>query len=117
MWCAGCRSELISTSSSHWWTNFRVGTENGILDWYTVLTGVIALVTLTVHGSLYIAVKTEDDLNGRARKVAQWLWPVQLLLTVAGLIATVGIRPESWKITSITRLGLRFRCWCLERSQ
>jgi cytochrome d ubiquinol oxidase subunit II len=32
-------------------------------------------------------------LNGRARKVAQWLCPVQLLLTVAGLIATVAIRP------------------------
>ena len=28
------------------WTNFRVGTHPGILDWYTVLTGVIALVTL-----------------------------------------------------------------------
>jgi len=75
------------------WTNFRVGTDNGILDWYTVLTGVIALVTLTTHGSLYVAVKTEDELNGRARRLAQWLWPVQLLLTVAGLIATVAIRP------------------------
>ncbi|HEX6823790.1 MAG TPA: cytochrome d ubiquinol oxidase subunit II [Candidatus Sulfotelmatobacter sp.] len=75
------------------WTNFRVGTENGILDWYTVLTGVIALVTLTAHGSLYVAVKTEDDLNARARKVAQGLWPVQLLLTVTGLIATAAIRP------------------------
>src|SRR5689334_17373835 len=75
------------------WTNFRVGTNNGILDWYTVLTGVIALVTLTVHGALYVAAKTEDELNGRARRVAQWLWPVQLLLTVAGLIATVAIRP------------------------
>ena len=40
---------------------------NGILDWYTVLTGVIALVTLTAHGSLYVAVKTEGDLNRRAR--------------------------------------------------
>lgn len=75
------------------WTNFRVGTENGILDWYTVLTGIIALVTLTVHGSLYIAVKTEDDLNQRARRIAQWSWPVQLLLTVIGLVATVSIRP------------------------
>ena len=75
------------------WTNFRVGTNNGILDWYTVLTGVIALVTLTAHGSLYVAVKTEDELNRRARAVAKWLWPVQLLLTVVGLIATVGIRP------------------------
>ena len=75
------------------WTNFRVGSNNGILDWYTVLTGVIALVTLTAHGSLYIAVKTEDDLNRRARTTALWAWPVQLLLTVVGLIATVSIRP------------------------
>lgn len=75
------------------WTNFRVGQNNGILDWYTILTGVIALVTLTAHGSLYIAVKTEGDLNRRARLVAQWAWPLQLLLTVAGLIATVSIRP------------------------
>ena len=80
------------------WTNFRVnqgtvGTNNGILDWYTVLTGVIALVTLTVHGSLYITVKTEGDLNRRARAVALWAWPVQLLVTVVGLVATVSIRP------------------------
>ncbi|HEX4782929.1 MAG TPA: cytochrome d ubiquinol oxidase subunit II [Candidatus Sulfotelmatobacter sp.] len=75
------------------WTNFRVGQNNGILDWYTVLTGVIALVTLTAHGALYIAVKTEGDLNRRARLTAQWAWPVQLLLTVVGLVATVSIRP------------------------
>lgn len=75
------------------WTNFRVGRDNGILDWYTVLTGVIALVTLTTHGSLYVATKTEDDLNTRARKTALWIWPVQLLLTVLGLVATVSIRP------------------------
>jgi cytochrome d ubiquinol oxidase subunit II len=75
------------------WTNFRVGTNNGILDWYTVLTGVIALVTLTAHGSLYVATKTEADLNRRARAVAQWAWPFQLLLTIVGLIATVSIRP------------------------
>jgi cytochrome d ubiquinol oxidase subunit II len=80
------------------WTNFRVnrtiaGTNNGILDWYTVLTGVIALVTLTAHGALYIIVKTENDLNRRSRGVAFWAWPLQVLLTVVGLIATVSIRP------------------------
>jgi len=75
------------------WTNFRVGTNNGILDWYTVLTGVIALVTLTAHGSLYVAVKTEDALNERSRTVAKRIWPLQLLLTVVGLVATVSIRP------------------------
>lgn len=75
------------------WTNFRVGQNNGILDWYTVLTGVIALVTLTAHGSLYIAVKTEGELNRRAHLTAQWAWPLQLLLTVVGLVATVSVRP------------------------
>src|SRR5271165_3489640 len=64
------------------WTNFRVGIDNGILDWYTVTTGVVALVTLVVHGSLYLATKTEGELNTRARRVAFGLWPVQVLLTI-----------------------------------
>jgi len=76
------------------WTNFRVGINNGILDWYTVLTGVIALVTLTAHGSLYVAIKTEGELNQRARRVALAAWPLQVVLTVLGLIATIYIRPN-----------------------
>jgi cytochrome d ubiquinol oxidase subunit II len=75
------------------WTNFRAGTDNGILDWYTVIMGVVALVTLVVHGSLYLATKTERDLNARARRVALVLWPVQLLLTIASLAATMFVRP------------------------
>jgi cytochrome d ubiquinol oxidase subunit II len=75
------------------WTNFRVGTDTGILDWYTVLTGVIALVTLTAHGALYVAVKTDGDLNQRTRTVALWAWPLQLILTIVGLIATCYVQP------------------------
>jgi cytochrome bd ubiquinol oxidase subunit II len=75
------------------WTNFRVGPNTGILDWYTVLTGVIALVTLTAHGSLYIAVKTEGNLNRRTRKVALFAWPLQLMLTITGLVATCYVQP------------------------
>lgn len=75
------------------WTNWRVGTENGILDWYTILCGVVALVTLAVHGSLYLATKTEGELNARARKTTWLLWPVQVLLTIITLIATLYVRP------------------------
>jgi cytochrome d ubiquinol oxidase subunit II len=75
------------------WTNFRVGANTGILDWYTVLTGVIALITLTSHGALYLAVKTENELNQRVRRVALTAWPLQLILTIAGLIATFYVRP------------------------
>jgi cytochrome d ubiquinol oxidase subunit II len=75
------------------WTNFRVGANAGILDWYTVLTGVIALVTLTAHGALYVALKTEGDLNQRAWTVALRAWPLQLILTIVGLVATWYVRP------------------------
>ncbi len=75
------------------WTNFRVSANSGILDWYTVLTGVIALVTLTAHGALYLAVKTEDELNRRMRNTALWAWPLQFILTIVGLIATRYVQP------------------------
>ena len=75
------------------WTNFLVGTNNGILDWYTVTCGVVALVTLVVHGSLYLATKTEGDLNARARQVARVLWPVQAVITGVSLAATMLVRP------------------------
>ena len=76
------------------WTNWRVGQHNGILDWYTVMCGVVALVTLVVHGSLYLAAKTEGELNRRARNLASFFWPVQVLLTIFSLIATVYAVPH-----------------------
>jgi cytochrome d ubiquinol oxidase subunit II len=75
------------------WTNFMVGAHNGILDWFTVTTGVVALVTLVVHGSLYVATKTEGELNARAKRVARVLWPVQVLGTGISLAATLYVRP------------------------
>jgi cytochrome d ubiquinol oxidase subunit II len=76
------------------WTNFKLGPLTGILDWYTVLVGVVALVTLAAHGSYYIALKTDGDLGRRARGFALLCWPVQFFLTCISLVATYFIRPE-----------------------
>ncbi len=76
------------------WTNWQVGPQPGILDWYTVIAGVVALVALTVHGANYIALKTSGDLNLRARRVSKLLWPVLVLVTLASLWATLAIRPS-----------------------
>ena len=76
------------------WTNFRLGPHPGILDWYTVMSGVVALVTLTVHGALYVSVKTEGDLSKRARGMAVVLWPVQFFLTCFSLVMTYFARPH-----------------------
>src|ERR1700674_4240788 len=76
------------------WTNFKLGPLTGILDWYTVLISVVVLVTLTAHGSYYIALKTDGDLGRRARGFALLCWPVQFFLTCSSLVATYFIRPE-----------------------
>jgi cytochrome d ubiquinol oxidase subunit II len=75
------------------WTDFRVGPHPGILDWYTVLTGVVAAVTLAVHGAHYLILKTEGEVQGRALRVAAILWPVLVALTIGSLVATLAIRP------------------------
>jgi len=76
------------------WTNWHVVPNPGILDWYTVIAGVVALVALTVHGSLYVTLKTEGDVNARAHKIVSVLWPALLAVTLISLAATLYIRPE-----------------------
>ena len=76
------------------WTNWRPGTSPGVLDWYTVIAGIVALLALTVHGAHYVALKTAGDLNARARRVSSLLWLGLLLMTFASLGATLAIRPE-----------------------
>jgi cytochrome bd ubiquinol oxidase subunit II len=75
------------------WTNFKLGMQTGILDWYTVLIGAVSLVTLTAHGSYYVALKTDADLSRRARGFALLCWPLQFFLTCSSLVATYFIRP------------------------
>ena len=76
------------------WTNFKSGPQTGILDWYTVLIGALALVTLAAHGSYYVALKTDEDLGRRARGFALLCWPLQFFLTICTLLASFFIRPE-----------------------
>ena len=77
------------------WTDFRVGPHPGILDWYTLLTGVLALVTLTLHGAHYIALKTEGEIYNRSRRVAALAWWALVLLTVLSLVASLYVRPQA----------------------
>src|SRR5215468_3959472 len=76
------------------WTNFRLGPHPGILDWYTVTAGVVALVTLAAHGALYVTLKTDGEVNLRSRRAAIAVWPLQLALTLVSLVATWFVRPS-----------------------
>jgi cytochrome bd ubiquinol oxidase subunit II len=76
------------------WTNWRVGSEPGILDWYTLIGGATALAALAMHGATYIALKSEGDLNARAHRMALRIWPPLLVLTTLSLVATLDVRPH-----------------------
>jgi cytochrome bd ubiquinol oxidase subunit II len=77
------------------WTDWRTGANPGILDWYTVIGGLMALLALSLHGALYLSLKTEGQLADRARASARRLWPFVCLATVLAIPATVLARPDS----------------------
>jgi len=76
------------------WTNFGIVHEVGILDWYTVLVAVAAFATLMVHGALWVALKTDGELEQRARRVAHAGWWGLLPLTVAITWCSFAIQPR-----------------------
>ncbi|HVZ84811.1 MAG TPA: cytochrome d ubiquinol oxidase subunit II [Terracidiphilus sp.] len=94
------------------WTTWTPGTYPGILDWYTVIGGLVALVALTMHGALWLTIKVSGALEERARRIVTPLWFVLLALTVASLIATIAVRPESlrnyaaYPVTYIVPVGV-----------
>ena len=76
------------------WTNFRIGPEPGILDWFTITLGASSVAALTMHGALWIAMKTRGELLTRARRVASMDWIFVVLLTFALLIIVPLILPH-----------------------
>jgi cytochrome d ubiquinol oxidase subunit II len=75
------------------WTNFdpKSGTP-GILDWYTMLIGLLALSALTMHGAAYIALKTEGGVQAAAGSALRRAWAATIGLSLAGTIATFWLR-------------------------
>jgi cytochrome d ubiquinol oxidase subunit II len=66
----------------------------GILDWYTVLIGLLALTALVVHGANFTALKTDGPVHVRARRIAHQCWWGLLVLTALGTGATFWLRPS-----------------------
>jgi cytochrome d ubiquinol oxidase subunit II len=77
------------------WTNWQPGPHPGILDWYTVIGGLVALAALTLHGTLWLALKVSGDLAKRACSLIAPLLALVSLLTIVSLIATIAVRPAS----------------------
>ncbi len=86
------------------WTDFRLTEQTGILDWYTILVGLLALAALMMHGGLWVRLKTTGDVGDRAERLASWAWWAVLALTVVVTAVTFGVQPQ---------VGANFKTWPL----
>ncbi len=88
----------------------------GILDWYTVLAGVLALVAIAHHGALFLAWKTDGAVRERSVRAAARLVPVMIALWLLATLATMSLapwvldglrtRPLAWLATVVLLAGL-----------
>jgi cytochrome d ubiquinol oxidase subunit II len=74
------------------WTNFRLGERTGILDWYTILVGLLALAALLVHGALWLALKTDGAVLDRSVRIARLAWWAVVALTIAVTITSFRVQ-------------------------
>jgi cytochrome bd ubiquinol oxidase subunit II len=84
------------------WTNFRLGEQTGILDWYTILVGVLALAALIMHGGLWVRLKTTGEVGERAHWLADKAWWVVGVLTAVVTAVTFQVQPQ---------VGENFKTW------
>jgi cytochrome bd ubiquinol oxidase subunit II len=76
------------------WTDFRLGEQAGILDWYTILVAALALLALVMHGALWVQLKTTGAVNQRSAKIASKAWWAVLILTAAVTPITFQVQPQ-----------------------
>lgn len=88
----------------------------GIIDWFTILLGLVAVVILTIHGANWIIYKTNSDLNNKLRTVIFKLNFVLLALVILSLVVWHVIAPRPfhnfietpwlWIFPLLTLIGL-----------
>ena len=97
-------------------TDFSARPPVGILDWYTVLVGVFALVALAMQGGAYLAWKTDGAVGERSRRIGRAaallvaaLWPVMTILTIRvnpAMFRQFAARPLAWACAALALAGL-----------
>src|SRR5918997_132725 len=81
------------------WTDFSPFSQTpGILDWYTILIGLLALSTLVVHGANFIPQKTKKGVTPPPRRISRHFTFATIALTVLATLATFWVSP--WMLQS-----------------
>ncbi len=90
------------------WTDFQVGQQTGILDWYTVLVALTAVLALAHHGALWLNARTDEAVAERANRLAGWLWLLVVMFSIITTLATVVVQPNVTESLSARPWGVVF---------
>ena len=97
----GMVTDGVSAHEAHyfflplWNSSFSPHAEHlGVIDWFTLLLGVIGVVALAIHGANWIIFKTNADLNDKLKKVVFHLNFVLLGLVIISLLIWHIIEPQ-----------------------
>lgn len=66
----------------------------GVIDWFTMIIGVIAVVTLAIHGAHWIILKTNSSINESLKTVVFRLSILLVVLTIISLLVWHMINPQ-----------------------
>jgi cytochrome bd ubiquinol oxidase subunit II len=80
----------------------------GLLNPYSLLVGLLSLVLFTMHGALYLTLKTDGDLLLRVRRWSTGAWIVFVVLYALTTIASLVVSPWLFEGTARTPV-----CWVL----
>jgi cytochrome d ubiquinol oxidase subunit II len=67
----------------------------GVIDWFTIIIGVIAVVTIAIHGANWIVLKTNSTINNKLKSTIFNLNILLVVLTVFSLIVWQIVNPNS----------------------
>jgi cytochrome d ubiquinol oxidase subunit II len=70
-----------------WNSSFNPLSETpGVIDWFTIIIGILTVVTLTIHGANWIVLKTNSSINNQLKNDIFKINIVLLLLTIFCLL-------------------------------
>lgn len=70
-----------------------LATHQGIIDWFTIVLGVVSVLSLSIHGANWIILKTNSTINARLRPLIFKLNVILLLLVIASALLWHYVRP------------------------
>ncbi len=80
-----------------WDSSFSPLSEHpGVIDWFTIIIGIISVITLSIHGANWIILKTNSSINNQLKTVIFKLNIALLVLTVISLYVWQSVRSDAF---------------------